>query len=207
MVCEAVLHERVRHVETEEVKRVLERDRHIHHVQHHIQPVIAREFLPEETREIVHPLTNVLEIHANKGEDTTFFDTQVHEHRDTLVHGEKERMILDKGVTVKEHVHHHVHHIIQPIIEKETIQRRSTSTVIPIHEVTHEAPVVHSSQTHDPVPIEHFLERGGRLRDAIGPDEVGSRVLHSGTCSREIDGVADTLAKELKLGDIVVCVF
>ena len=36
-------------------------------------------------------------------------------------HLERERTIIDKGVTVKETIHHHVHHVIQPIIEKESV--------------------------------------------------------------------------------------
>jgi hypothetical protein len=35
-------------------------------------------------------------------------------------HADKERVIVDKGTIVNEHVHHHIHHIIQPVIEKES---------------------------------------------------------------------------------------
>ena len=61
----AVTHELVRCIETEEVSRVQEHERHskfivsattiemnlsiaVHHIQHHMQPIIAREELPEE---------------------------------------------------------------------------------------------------------------------------------------------------------------
>jgi len=74
-------------------------------------------------------------------------------------------------------------------------------TTIPIHEVSHDAPIIHQSQTHNAVPIEHFLQKGGILHNAIPPNDIGSRVLHSGQCTREIDGVADNLAKELKLAE------
>ena len=33
---------------------------------------------------------------------------------------DKERIIVDKGTIVNEHIHHHIHHIIQPVIEKES---------------------------------------------------------------------------------------
>ena len=39
------------------------------------------------------------------------------------------------------------------------------------------------------------------MHNAIPPNDIGSRVLHSGQCTREIDGVADNLAKELKLAE------
>ena len=136
-------------------------------------------------------------------------------------HLDRERTIIDKGVTVHETVHHHVHHVIQPIIEKESsyfllvsplsnkasclcflaIDRQTIHTTIPIHEVSHDAPIIHQSQTHNAVPIEHFLQKGGILHNAIPTNDIGSRVLHSGKCTREIDGTADELAKELKLTD------
>ncbi|KAJ3567266.1 hypothetical protein NP233_g6479 [Leucocoprinus birnbaumii] len=156
-----ITHERIRHLETEELNRVREVDRHIHHIQHHIQPVIASETLTEQVKDYTHL--------------------------------ERERTIIDKGVTVKEHTHHHVHHVIQPIIEKETIDRQRIRTTVPIHEITHEAPIIHQSQTHNAVPIEHFLQKGGILQNAVPTDDIGSRVLHSGQCTREIDGVADNL--------------
>lgn len=196
-----VTHERIRHVETEEVQRVKDRDRHIHHVQHHIQPVLASETLPERSRELVHPVTNVQEIHANKPEDTTLFEGQVRQHHDTVVHSEKERTIIDKGTVINEHIHHHIHHVIQPIIEKETIDRERIRTTIPIHEVTHEAPVIHESQIHTAVPIEHFLRDGGALTGAVSQADIKTRVLHSGKCTREVEGVADTITKELKIGE------
>jgi len=81
-----------------------------------------------------------------------------------------------------------------PAIDHQTIH-----TTIPIHEVSHDAPIIHQSQTHNAVPIEHFLQKGGILHNAISTNDIGSRVLHSGKCTREIDGTADELAKELKL--------
>jgi hypothetical protein len=67
----AVTHERIRHRETQEVHRVKEVDRHskqpisltrsslltsmfiVHHIQHHIQPVVASETLVEQISEYV----------------------------------------------------------------------------------------------------------------------------------------------------------
>ena len=38
-ISSAVVHENARHIETEEVSRIKDHERHIHHVQHHVQPV------------------------------------------------------------------------------------------------------------------------------------------------------------------------
>ncbi|KAF9484759.1 hypothetical protein BDN70DRAFT_849033 [Pholiota conissans] len=194
-----VTHERVRHLETEEVSRVKDLERHIHHIQHHTQPVVASEVLPEQVREQLHPVTLIKEKHANKPEDHTLFEGQVFQNHDTLSHGAKERTVIDKGTTINEHVHHHVHHVIQPVIEKETIEKQVIHTTVPIHEITHEAPVVHQSQTHAPVPLEHFLSRGGSLSGAVSQEEIGSKVLNTGQCAREVEGVAEKLERDLNL--------
>ncbi|PPQ82785.1 hypothetical protein CVT25_009280 [Psilocybe cyanescens] len=194
-----VTHERIRHIETEEISRIKDRERHIHHVQHHTQPIVAAEELEEQHKSFIHPITHVREKHANKVDDNTLFEGQVNQFHDTLTHSSKERTIIDKGTTVNETVHHHVHHVIQPVIEKETIDRQHIHTTIPIHEVTHEAPVVHQSQTHAPVPMEHFLQRGGTLHGATSHEEISRRVLHSGECTREVDGIAETMERDLNL--------
>ncbi|EAU87427.2 hypothetical protein CC1G_02186 [Coprinopsis cinerea okayama7 len=163
-----VTHEYIRHLETEEVERIKDLERHVHHVQHHTQPVVARQDLPEG-------------------------------HKD-FEHGAKERTVVDKGTKITEHVHHHVHHVIQPVIEKETIDRQHIHTTIPIHEVTQEAPIVHQSQTHAPIPMDHFVERGGALRGGTTPDVVEKTLLREGKCIRTVDGVAEDMEKRLHLG-------
>ncbi|PFH49285.1 hypothetical protein AMATHDRAFT_48838 [Amanita thiersii Skay4041] len=195
-----ITHEHVRHVETEEVVRVKERERHIHHIQHHTQPVISKNELDEQHHDFIHPITRVYEKHANKPEDKVLLNGLVQQHRDTVHHGEKERIIVDKGVTINEHTHHHIHHIIQPVIEKETVDKHRIHTTIPIHEVTHEAPIVHQSQSHAPIAIEHFLSKGGTLDGAVPHDQIGSKVLHAGDNTRDVEGLAENLERELRLG-------
>ncbi|TFK26940.1 hypothetical protein FA15DRAFT_754635 [Coprinopsis marcescibilis] len=196
-----VVHEHVRHLETEEIERVKERDRHIHHVQHHTQPIVAHQELPERHKEYVHPVTEVRENHANKVEDNKLLKNQVNQHRDSVQHEAKQRTIIDKGTTVHENVQHHVHHVIQPVIEKETVERESIHTTIPIHEVTEDAPIVHQSQMHAPIPMEYFVEHGGSLRGGVSKEEISSRILHTGECTRDVNGVAEQVENNLHLHD------
>jgi hypothetical protein len=195
-----VTHEHVRHLETEEVQRVKDRDRHIHHVQHHVQPVETSEESEEKHHVNVHPVIKIREHHVNKPEHTTLLESQIHQHRDTVHHGAKERVIIDKGTIVNENTHHHVHHVVQPVIAKETIDRHRIYTTIPIREEIHEAPVIHQSQNHAPVSIDHYLEHGGLL---FGTKQVGdtSKNLHPGESVRQVDGVAERLEKNLNLGN------
>ncbi|KAF9029457.1 hypothetical protein BDZ89DRAFT_1065415 [Hymenopellis radicata] len=198
-----VTHEHVRHQEVEEVVRQKEKDRHVHHVQHHTVPVTHREEKEEVHHEKIHPVTNVHERHANSKDDTTRLAAQVEGHKDHVHHGDKERTVIDKGTVVHENVHHHTHHVIQPIIEKETFDKHRIHTVIPLHEEVHEAPIVHESQKHAPIGMEDFLKTfGGEsiTSGAVSRDQIGSKVMHPPECERTVDGAGEKLAKELHLG-------
>lgn len=194
-----VTHEHVRHFETEDIERKLELERHVHHVQHHTQPIITTAKLPDTHRDHIHPVTRVEEQHVNKVEDNTLFHNQIFQHRDSIEHSSKERTVVDKGTVVTENVHHHIHHVIQPIIEKTVTDQEFTHTTIPIHEVTHEAPIVHQSQVHAPIPLNQFVQSGGVVDGGISQDSISSRVLKTGECTREVDGIAADLEKGLGL--------
>ncbi|KAG6829734.1 hypothetical protein H0H87_010406, partial [Tephrocybe sp. NHM501043] len=122
--------------------------------------------------------------HANKPEEgSTLQRGQIRRHEDSLDQGDNERVVIDRGEAINEREHHHVHHIVQPIIEKETIEQHRIHTVIPVHQVTHEAPVVHKSQTHAPVSMEYFAQKGGQIVGGLKYDEVRSTVLRNGQCT------------------------
>ncbi|KAG6916882.1 hypothetical protein DXG01_004791 [Tephrocybe rancida] len=193
----AVTHERVGHHETEEVLQEREHDRHVHHVQHHTQPVIDKNIKNEVHHDKVHPVTNIRENHTNKPEEGSALHGQVRQHKDSLEHGDRQRVVVDKGETVNEREHHHVHHIVQPIINKETVEQHRVHTTIPIHQVTHEAPVVHKSQTHAPVSMEHFAQKGGQIAGGLSHDQVSGTVLRDGQCTREVDGEGEEIARKL----------
>ncbi|KAF8902723.1 hypothetical protein CPB85DRAFT_1417184 [Mucidula mucida] len=198
-----VTHEHVRHQEVEEVVRQKEKDRHVHHVQHHSIPVTQKEEKDEVHHEKIHPMTEVHEKHANTNDDTVRLDAQVQGNKDHVYHGDKERTVLDKGTAVNEHVHHHTHHVIQPIIEKETFDRHRVHTVIPSHEEIHEAPIVHDSQQHAPISMQDFMQTYGGdsvTSGAVPHDQIGSKVMHPPDCERTVDGPGEKLAKELRLG-------
>ena len=67
------------------------------------------------------------------------------------------------------------------VIEKERIR-----TTVPIHEVIHEAPVIHQVRTHTPIPIQLFLNQFGTL-DGVSHDDIIKKVLGNGKCVREGD--------------------
>jgi hypothetical protein len=56
-----------------------------------------------------------------------------------------------------------VHETIQPILQKEVIQPSVVHTTVPIHEVHHEAPVIHSASALPAVSLSEFQRQGGTL--------------------------------------------
>jgi hypothetical protein len=61
--------------------------------------------------------------------------------------------------------------------------------------------VIHQSRTHDPVPIEHFLNHGGSLNNEVQPEDVSTVLLARGQCAREVNDAAEKLEKGLRLDD------
>jgi len=197
-----VTHKQVRHVEVEEVERQREVDRHIHHVQTHVQPVLDKKILPEKISENVIAPTKVHEVHASTPEDVSLFTNLATQHRDTESHRAKERTVVDLGEKVNEKVIHHVHHVTQPIIEQEIVERHRIHTVIPVHHVTHEAPIIHKSSTHAPVSLDDFLQGGGKLDSRITHETSG--LLDNDDCAVEVNGPAEKLLQDLNLGTSVL---
>lgn len=69
------------------------------------------------------------------------------------------------------------------VIKKERIR-----TTVPVHEVIHDAPIIHQVQLHDPMPIEAFKKQFGPL-EGLTHDEIIKKVLGSGECIREGDDI------------------
>ncbi|KAG6895592.1 hypothetical protein C0992_000472 [Termitomyces sp. T32_za158] len=165
-----------------------------HVVQHGAQSLTGEKAQDDVHREKVNIITNVRET-SDETDDETHGQPQ--HHKDSRDATERERAIIDKGESISEREIHHVHHIIQPIINKETIEQHRIHTTIPIHQVTHEAPIIHKSQTHAPVSMEHFAQRGGQITGGLTCDQIGRNVLQSGECTRQVNGEGDKIAREL----------
>jgi len=183
----------------EEVLREREHDRHIHHVQHHVQPIIDKVVQDEVHHQNAVPVTKVHERHTSTDEDRNLYLSLGANHKDTETHRPKERTIIDLGERVHENIHHHVHHVTQPIIEQEVVDRHRIHTIIPVHHVTHEAPIIHKSSVHEHVALADFLKGGGKLDSQITSDKTG--LISTGECERSVDGVGADLFSKLGLRD------
>ncbi|KNZ56176.1 hypothetical protein VP01_2478g1 [Puccinia sorghi] len=176
-VAAPVTHNVIRHEEVEEVTRAKEHERHFHHVQHHVQPVKDKEVLEEVHRTQVAPVTAVHESIETSAEQAAAYELLGSRFKDEVVHAPVEKKIIDHGEKVQVKEHHHVHHVVQPVIEKETHERHRIHTTIPIHHITHEAPIIQQSINHEPLHMDDFLKRGGSLSSGLTHSEIGQTLL------------------------------
>ncbi|BGP07970.1 hypothetical protein JCM10049v2_003815 [Rhodotorula toruloides] len=190
-----VTHERRHHHEVEEVERQREVDRHVHHVQHHVQPVLDEQHKGETRHEKNVPVTEINERHVATDEDKAQF-ASLGKERDTFQEAPREKTIVDRGEQVHENTHHHVHHVVQPEIERDTHEHHRIHTTVPIHERVEEAPVVHQSVKHEALPISEFTKNGGDLNSTRKHD---ASLLDQGECERTVDGPAESLTRSLGL--------
>ncbi|GAA6011939.1 hypothetical protein JCM10207_003435 [Rhodosporidiobolus poonsookiae] len=193
-----VTHETHHHHETEEIERQREVDRHVHHIQHHTQPVLDTQHASEEHHQKIHPQTHIKENHVATDEDKAQF-AGLNTARDTYNDAGREKTIIDKGENVHTNTHHHVSHVVQPVIERDTHEHHRTHTAVPVHHEVHEAPIVHQSTMHEPLGIKEFTQGGGDLSSKIKHDHNLLNV-HGSECERTVDGPAETLASNLGLG-------
>ncbi|BGP14575.1 hypothetical protein JCM10213_001924 [Rhodosporidiobolus nylandii] len=193
-----VTHETRHHHEIEEIERQREVDRHVHHIQHHVQPVLDEQHAAEVHHEKVIPQTEIRESHVATDEDKVQF-AALNTAKDSLVEAPREKVIVDKGEVVNEHLEHHVHHVVQPVVERDTHEHHRIHTVIPVHQTTHEAPIIHSSVQHAPMSLSDFTSGGGDLSSKLKHD--ANLLIHKDNrdCERRVDGPAETLTQQLGL--------
>ncbi|GAA5967245.1 hypothetical protein JCM11641_000487 [Rhodosporidiobolus odoratus] len=193
-----VTHETRHHHEVEEIERQREVDRHVHHVQHHVQPVLDTQHASEVHHEKAVPVTKIKESHVATDEDRAQF-AALNTAKDSVVEAPREKVIIDRGEQVVENVSHHVHHVVQPVVERDTHEHHRIHTVIPVHQTTHEAPIVHSSVSHEPMSLKDFTAGGGDLASKLKHD--ANLLLHKDNrdCERTVQGPAETLTEQLGL--------
>ncbi|GAA5854876.1 hypothetical protein JCM8547_004105 [Rhodosporidiobolus lusitaniae] len=117
---EPVVHERRHLHEVEEVERHRVVDRHVHHVQMHVQPLVDERHL-----EVVHsyrevPVSTISESHAATDADRALLARLNAQSASTYSVVPHDRVRIDKGETkVTENVIHHYHTIVQPVWQRD----------------------------------------------------------------------------------------
>lgn len=162
-VAPAVINETIKKTRTEEVQTAVDREIHQDHYHTSIQPIKAREVLPEQHQyNVAAPQERVIN-HAEEAAIKARLEqerAQFHSTRTEL--GTVENQVVAPTI-VGEHVHHHVHETIQPIVQKEVIQPSVVHTTVPIHEVHRNEPKIHSVTALPAVSLSEFQRNGGTL--------------------------------------------
>ena len=83
------------------------------------------------------------------------------------------------------------------VIEKERVL-----TTVPIHEVIHEAPIIHQVKSHTPVPFQIFINEFGNLDVGLSHEEIVKKIFGSGKCFRE-EHAGDSIGDATNLGNKV----
>ncbi|BGP16123.1 hypothetical protein JCM10213_007497 [Rhodosporidiobolus nylandii] len=192
-----VTHETRHHHEVEEVERQREIDRHVHHIQHHTQPVLDEQHAAEQHHQKIIPQTEIHENHVATEEDKANFAALNTAH-DSVAEGARDKTIIDRGEQVLERKIDHVHHVVQPVIERDVHEHERQHTTVPIHQTTHEAPIVHQSTQHAPLRMDEFVQGGGDLNSTLKHDANLLDVAGK-DCTRTVDGPAETLVSNLGL--------
>ncbi|KAI9884230.1 MAG: hypothetical protein M1823_003979 [Watsoniomyces obsoletus] len=162
-VAPAVVREEVQHTRHDEVQKAVDREVHVDHYHTSIQPIKAREVLPEEHKHYVAP---VEERHIDRGNDAEIrarLEAERAQFKDQHIDAGTVHTQSTAPTVVGEHVHHHVHETIQPVLQKEVIQPTVVHTSIPVHEVIHEQPKVHTASALPAVSLSEFQRQGGTL--------------------------------------------
>ncbi|EIW72399.1 hypothetical protein TREMEDRAFT_66871 [Tremella mesenterica DSM 1558] len=151
-----VVQEHVRPVEHVETAEAVDRERHIHHHQHRIQPIVDKQELDAQHVHTTAPAV----VREHKEEMLPEHQSKLHEqrtmHQNVQTTGEVERSAAHLGTHVNQHEHHHIHETIQPVIQRETIQPTHVHHTIPVSEKIHEAPIVHEATTLPAITLDQF---------------------------------------------------
>ncbi|KAK1925477.1 hypothetical protein DB88DRAFT_484083 [Papiliotrema laurentii] len=158
-VAPEVTQEHVRPKEHVETAEAVDRERHIHHHQHRVQPVEDHQTLPTKHVESTAPAV----VREHKEDMLPEHQAKLHEQRakyhDEKQVGETERSAAHLGTHVNTHEHHHIHETVQPVIQRETVQPTTVHHTQAVHEKVHEAPIVHEATTLPTISHADFLKK------------------------------------------------
>jgi len=179
-VAPEVTQETVRPQEHIETAEAIDREKHIHHHQHRVQPIAHKEVLPTQHTSSVAPVV----VREHKEDMIPEHQAKLHEQRtayvDTKHVADTQRSTAHVGTHVNEHEHHHIHETIQPVIQRETVAPTVVHHTNAIHEKVHEAPIVHEATTLPTITHEQFLANKEKLASHSHTDKSHSHQFYEG---------------------------
>ncbi|WWC66186.1 uncharacterized protein I206_100087 [Kwoniella pini CBS 10737] len=191
-VAPEVVKENVRPTELTETAEAIDRERHVHHHQHRVQPIEHK-----QTLETQHVNTTGPEIvREHKEEMLPEHQAKLHEqrtiHQNETRTSETARTSAHVGQHVNEHEHHHIHETVQPVIQRETVQPTVVHHTAGIHEKIHDAPIVHEATTLPTISHSDFLKQKADAGAASHADSGHQHQFYEG--APRVGGHKDQIA-------------
>jgi len=140
----AVTWEHVYPTRTEIVTEAVDREVHQDHYHTTVQPLSHTETLPAKHTHNILPEKHTHFEHDDVEATKRLAEDLAAHFKDTLVVKPTTHSNAKLPTVVGEHWHHHVHEVVQPIIYKETTQPEVVHTIVPIHEIHHNAAEHHA---------------------------------------------------------------
>jgi hypothetical protein len=162
-VAPAVTRETVKPVAEEKVQKAVDREVHQDHYHTSVQPVHDRQVLPEKHKHNLLPVEHRQHEHGNGQDITRRLEQEAAQFRDESITAPTKHTTAEAPTVAGEHIHHHVHETIQPVVQRETVQPEVIHTVVPVHEVHHNAAQHHSTTALPAVSLADFKKQGGTL--------------------------------------------
>ncbi|ODN91357.1 allergen [Cryptococcus wingfieldii CBS 7118] len=153
-----VVQEHVRPQEHVKTADAIDRERHVHHHQHRVQPVADSQTLPEKHIHSTAPIVHTEHTEDMLPEHQQTLQQQRGLHQSQKTEGGVERSGEHVGVAVNEHAHHHIHETIQPVIQRETVAPTVVHKTNAVHETVKEAPIVHEVTTLPTVSAAEYAQ-------------------------------------------------
>lgn len=162
-VAPAVVNETIKKTRHEEKVTAVDREIHQDHYHTSIQPIQAREVLPEQHQYNVAAPQERVYTHGEEAAIKARLEQERAQFHSTRTEAGTIQTESVAPTIVGEHVHHHVHETIQPVVQKEVIQPSVVHTTVPIHEVHRNEPKIHSVTALPAVSLSEFQRNGGTL--------------------------------------------
>ncbi|TWU72824.1 hypothetical protein ED733_001339 [Metarhizium rileyi] len=148
----------------EELVTAVDREVHQDHHQTVIQPIKAKETLPDKHTYNTVPVEHKTVEHRDKNDVASALQRDAANYVNSSTTHDTEYTTKAAPIIEGEHTEHHVHHHIQPVIEKETTQREYIHTTVPVHEKHYAQPIHHEATVLPAKSLDEYTSNRGDLQ-------------------------------------------
>lgn len=158
-----VVQEHIRPQERVETAEAVDRERHVHHLQHRLQPVEDKQTLDTKHINTTEPVIAREHKEEMRPEHQEALAKQRNLAQDTRSTGAVEKSGEHVGTALNEHQHHHIHETVQPVVQRETVDPTVVHKTKAVHERVEDAPIVHEVTTLPTISADKYAKNKSSL--------------------------------------------